>query len=220
MIGPPKIPQAEDLIAAYRILQSGDNVKISHWAIWSEWVRFDPRLGELLVARLASNWSKILPIELNQELQRSSWPQCFGVLIEQVLKYSKDLQKNKQLFRAWGGMVMFGVAPRNHELFFLGTRAPRPEPLRKTVALATAPYRKWGFLDQDPWINKAIASSNSSTSLSPAQRMAMIRQLSRDRHRHRLRPRELVAASGGQVSLRVAQMDLKSFQEFKKRRKN
>ena len=94
MKGLKKIPSTTQRLKAYKALQfSPHSVQIKELALWSQWVRLDPRLGEILVRHLGQFWSSINPQELNQTLQKQIWPSAFGVLVEQTLYYLVACEK-------------------------------------------------------------------------------------------------------------------------------
>ncbi|MEK6577958.1 MAG: hypothetical protein AABZ55_01915, partial [Bdellovibrionota bacterium] len=120
MKGLKEIPSDTTLSGAYSVLQNSSKTpSLREIALWSQWSRFDPRLGELLVSWIAKHWREIPPQNLNELIFQQPWPEAVGVLIENVkiLLPKKDL-----LFNHWSACVMSGVSPAPHEQFFIGLR--------------------------------------------------------------------------------------------------
>ena len=159
MKGLKKIPSFTQRLKAYKALQfSPHSVQIKELALWSQWVRLDPRLGEILVRHLGQFWSSIKPQELNQTLQKQVWPSAFGVLIEQTLYYlekSKTKAEDKKCFCRWSKHVMRNITPAPDELFFIGLYKAGGKKIKEECLYSIQPYRKWGYFAKDWLINKA-----------------------------------------------------------------
>jgi len=81
MKGLEKIPSHKALQKAYEKIYLNEGIQVSQIAKWSQWVRFDPRLGEILINYIEKNWKEINPVSLNKVLLKSPWPAAFGVLL-------------------------------------------------------------------------------------------------------------------------------------------
>ena len=159
MKGLKKIPSPTQRLKAYNTLQFSPHlVQIKELALWSQWVRLDPRLGEIVVGHIGQFWSHINPQELNQTLQKQVWPSAFGVLIEQALYYlekSKTKAEDKLHFCRWSKQVMNNIAPAGGELFFIGLYKVGGKKMKEEWVYSIKPYRKWGYFAKDWLINKA-----------------------------------------------------------------
>src|SRR4051812_43370242 len=103
MKGLAKIPSSSKLASAYKSLQS-DSFSERDLAIWSQWSRLDPRLGEILVKAISSTWKNLSPVKLNAEIKNQPWPAALGVLLD----FAKEeiLSDDKSLFKSWSNCVM------------------------------------------------------------------------------------------------------------------
>ena len=161
MKGLDKIPTQKNLLKAYKALQvlsPPSTVSIKTLALWSQWSRLDPRLGEILVQYLSRFWPYISPVALNQALKKEPWPSAFGVLINQV-PYC-DI-KNKAGFRQWSKSVMADIAPAPDELFFIGLYKIGGKQMKNECLYSLKSYRKWGYFAKDLLINKAGAPAQA-----------------------------------------------------------
>ena len=87
------IPNESSLTGAYSRLQAAlmakkkdraSRIKCSELAVWSQWTRFDARLGEILIDYLSRNWKRINGVNLNNQISKQPWPAILGVILEHV----------------------------------------------------------------------------------------------------------------------------------------
>jgi len=97
------------------------NVSHQAFVLSSQWVRFDPRLGEIMIKYLAKNWQDFNPMQLNHLLKATKWPAAFGVILSHVQVFEK--QPSDPLFDAWLNLVMTNLPRAENELFFINLRA-------------------------------------------------------------------------------------------------
>ncbi len=153
------IPGNKQLLSTYNKLQS-DKTKISikEITIWTQWVRFDPRLAEQLVSYLSRKWTNILPKDLNAEMIKQPWPAAIGLLIENIIIFKKhhDQESKQEIsnFTFWASIVMSGIGPSNNEQFFIGLRPLASKLMKRDVLLSLDFYRRWGYFGFDVLINK------------------------------------------------------------------
>ncbi len=137
-------------------------VETKKLALWSQWVRLDPRLGEIMIQYLFQVWPSTHPALLNKELKKQVWPSAFGVLIEHLpYYYSKKLKSkkwDKAFFQEWSECVMSDITPAPNEQFFIGLYKAGGKKMREECLYSLKLYRKWGYFAKDLLINKANKS--------------------------------------------------------------
>ena len=213
MKGLKKIPGQKELSRVYKILQFfPERARIQDLALWSQWTRIDPRLGELLVAHLSQHWKNINPVSLNLQLKRSVWPSTFGVLLEHISLYhsrhslSYKKKWNKKLFLHWSKCVMTDIPIAPDEQFFIGLYKAGGKQMKEECLYATKPYRRWGYFARDLMLNKARMLSN--TLISPLQRKAAIDELLKSCKKFTVR--DYLEKLDFQIHPRQAQRDLQN----------
>lgn len=207
MRGLKNIPTVAQLQKVYGNLQTSSTcLPLGHLALWACWVRFDPRLGEQWIEHLQKHWTKIHPLELNRYLQKQVWPAAAGPLLEQIPLFSQWSAKERHVFEAWSTCVMSGISAMPYQLYFIGLRSFGGEIARKDVMLSLKSYVRWGFYSRELLVNKAI-QKHCHTDLTPESRERVLASLidSQDR----IFVKDYIAAAGGAISIRQAQLDLK-----------
>ena len=165
MKGLIEIPNDEDLARAYRVFQTAaprENTTVApdQLALWAQWVRFDPRLGEQWIAYVARQWKQIEALRFNEQNRDQPWPAVVGVLLDQAAL----LQHERPLFRRWAALVLAGIsAERSPQQFFIGLRAFAGREMRKDVALSHPLYLKWGYFARDLMVRSPSGTSRHST---------------------------------------------------------
>lgn len=210
MNGLLNIPNEVQLLQAYEKLQFNPaQIKVAELALWSQWVRFDPRIGELIVRFYVKHWQSIHPHLLRQELLIQPWPQTMGVIFEFV-----DLLLDSHLlFRAWAQFVTVGFPPlKNAELFFVGVFQFAGKQSKLDAEYALRPFLKWGYLSSHPLIDVSISKTNLAcrqvTLLDSTKRQKILQKLQQEKNR--ITVFDYQSACGmGVLGLRQAQRDLK-----------
>ena len=124
---------------------------------YSQWVRLDPRWGEVMVEHIGRHYRQYPVTSLNTPLKSVVWPQAFGVLLNHVPFYFKKQGLNKRMepFKKWSGQVMKGIPPARGELFFIGLYGVGTKMALREVSQAILAYKTWGYFGRDLMINKA-----------------------------------------------------------------
>ncbi len=208
MKGLVQIPRARDLEAAYAHLQSSARAGTApipeKVALMSQWARFDPRLGEQLVAHLGFVWRKLGPLELHEELRHQPWPSSMGVILLETL--DSIPKKDRALFRGWMALVMGGVELAPDEHYFIGLRSPGSRLMFEDTLRSHRSYRRWGYFGREALVNKAVARAGDSSRIDSKTRRRILDELLSTRER--ITVREYREALEGAVTRRVAELDL------------
>lgn len=208
MKGLYKIPTQVDLAKAYNQLQSFKSkrkaIEENQIALWSQWTRFDPRLGEILADYLLKNWESLNPVQLNSEIKKLPWPAALGVILET----SKLLiEKNRfSIFSAWSTLVMSGIKLADNEQFFIGLNKLLGAKMMREVMYPLKIYRKWGYLSSDPMINKALLNQRK-TIMPKAVRLALLNESLRNKKS--ITVSDYMNLLAGSLNRRQAERDLK-----------
>lgn len=155
--GLEKIPGVHDLATAYDDLLGHFKNEIvlppKSFAIYSQWTRFDSRLGEICVQYLLKNWRRMNPAQLHTELSKLPWPAVIGVLAEFVER-QLITTPDEALFKNWKILVTTGFANTDWEQFFIGKRRIGGRAMFEDARFSLEEYRKWGYLSREILINK------------------------------------------------------------------
>lgn len=205
MKGLESIPQSKDLVAAYNQLQSGplDETKLIGNLSFA---RFDPRLAEILVEKVATDWQKIDPYKLNTQLINLPWPATLGVILENAQAL---LPKTLKLpFNRWKKFAMTDVRPASGELFWIGVFTFGSNAVRAQFEKSLKPYLRWGYFGDEWLANKARSKKPSKTLISQAHRMRVLKEVAETLPRFYLK--DYLHALSHQVQKRTAELDLKN----------
>ncbi|MCB0386504.1 MAG: hypothetical protein KDD43_14015 [Bdellovibrionales bacterium] len=203
MKGLIRYPQTEDLAKAIHVLQTGREIETTNLALFSQWSRLDPRVGEVLVQFVFHHWREIEPLSLNQELHKQPWPAAMGVILEFV-----DLQlksPDRSCFRHWAALVMNGVTKQSGwPQFFHGFRSLGGKLMLDDARFSLSPYRKWGFVSQELLVktDKKLRRNPWSKEV----RLVLLRDLLQ--RQKRIRIAEYLQLLHYQISTRQAERDL------------
>lgn len=189
------IPCLPELELAYDKLLT-KKVSPREVAQYSQWCRFDPRLGEIWITFLLQQWKTIPPISLNTEILALPWPAAVGVLLEFAKK------KGDSVFCAWCEIVLSGVTPVSGEQFFIGLRQLGGVLMLEDAQFGSEEYRRWGYLAREPLLAK-----EPQVVFSKETRREILKSLLAQSNR--IRTRDYWEATGRSQSLRQAERDLK-----------
>ena len=202
-------PSTRQLKTAYSILQN-KRTKVSDQklALYSQWVRLDPRLGEIMIQHIAQFWMQYNPIELNRQIQLQIWPSVFCVLLEQVPFYfeQKKIKINFSLFQKWANCVKDSIVPAPNQLFFVSLYPLGSKRLIESATHATQIYKKWGFFEKDLLINKAIPPKK--TLIPTEQRKLILEELLKKKQK--ITVKDYLRELNFQIHIKQAQRDLKA----------
>jgi len=181
MHGLEALPQIADLKNAYEKLQFHIPTPPTEkeLALYSQWARFDARLGEIWIDHLANDWKKLNPISLNEELLRLPWPAAAGVLLEFVSNKIRDRSVRDHLL-TWMHSVLYGIKPAPFQMFYISGRKPGSPSMLEDSELPLQEYRRWGFLARDSLVGK---QSFDRGELSPDIRKKYLKKLCSSRMR-------------------------------------
>ena len=214
MKGLCKIPDEKKITQAYRKLKyKSEEVLLKDLALYSQWARLDPRLGEMVIEHLAFCWEDINPIQFNYNIKKQVWPSALGALLAQIPFYylQKDISWNKELFLNWKKCVMTNIPPATDEQFFIGIYKVGGKLMKEECFHAIKPYRQWGYFAKDLLINKAEPPTR--TLLSSAQRQVIINSLIKKKKK--LTVQDYLEEINFQIHPRQAQRDLKNHPQLK-----
>ena len=202
MKGLSRIPSNRLLKVAYQALLHDGMVNERKIALWSQFVRFDPRLGEILVNYLRLHWELLNPSILNKELKCQPWPQSAGVLTEFARKLIPKSQK--KIFGFWSNIVTSGVSTLPSGQFFIGLRSMAGPLMRDDARFSSTEYSRWGFLSRENLVSKNTVSLH----LLQETRFEIIKTLLRSKKYFRVL--EYLEALNFSILRRQAQRDLAS----------
>ena len=150
------LPQLKVLEQAYRKIQTApESISESDLALWSQWTRFDPRLGEQWISTVIERWRSLSPLKLNEALRSQPWPAAAGPLFEQARVFWDWNREERRLFQSWCRLVMSGICPAQWEQYFIGLRAIAGEAMRRDAYAPLRTYTRWGYLGREVLLNKA-----------------------------------------------------------------
>lgn len=197
-----RIPTEEDLSVAYdSLLPSAEILAVPELVRYALWSRFDPRLGEIWLTYVHTNWKAYNPIDLRVQILESAWPAVTGVLLD----FAKSAHVKDTLFGLWASLVTEGLPKSNNELFFIGLRQLGGKAMFEDAAYSSEEYRKWGFLGRESLINK-----KQKLVVRPPVRLLMLDALIESNPRNRIRTADYWSLLGKCISKRQAERDLKN----------
>jgi len=222
MRGLQALPQLGDLKQAYQRLSEKPQVTESELALWSQWVRFDARLGEILVQYLVGHWRTIHSITLNQKIGLQPWPAALGVILDFVENgvsgdsvhssiSSSIIEQN--LFRAWKATVLSGVKSISPQLFFLDTGRMGGVFQLQAARFPLQEYLNWGFLSREVLLGKPAEKNFRTHHYSQEVRHRVLSDLIQQSGR--LTVSDYLSHLQNSISIRTAERDLKSHQKLK-----
>lgn len=219
MKGLTSIPSEKNLFTAYESLQN-HAPSMNQLALWTQWVRFDPRLGEIFCKYLNQHWKEISPLDFNKELHLQPWPQAIGPIIEHTQLLLN--RRERCFFSSWKRLVTANFSRNSTpELYFIGLRKFAGKAMREDAVLSHQAYSRWGYLGREVLVNKWKQVSNESehgrTLLSADVRGQKLKELLKIRDSFTVNDyREFL---GNAVSRRIAEMDLKKHPKIQSRGK-
>ena len=216
MKGLKKIPSIKQLTKAYSVLQNIKKEKIleKQLALYSQWSRLDPRLGEIMVQHLSWCWKQYHPIKLNSIIRLQAWPSALGVLLNHVPIYyqqKEKIWKEVDFFKKWSNCVMDSIPSAKNELFFINIYSAGSRFMYREAVCSTQIYKTYGFLGKELLINKA--KSVQRTLIPAPQRKVILNELLKTKKT--LTVREYLSELNFQIHHKQAQRDLKNHPKLK-----
>ena len=214
------LPQLADLEKAYfhfqsaskRNLQANPVQECELFALYSQWTRFDSRLGEICVDYLATHWKNLNPLQLRNAFLTQPWKAVFGVLTE-FTEIRLMANSELSLFKAWKSLVLDGVEKANWEQFFIGKRRIAGNSMLEDAQFAIEEYKKWGYLSREVLITKSSVTvappdrcNAKKFSYSIATRKQILKKLLE--FHPRITTGQYLDAIGQSISKRQAERDL------------
>ncbi len=209
-IGLSKIPGLDDLSAAYEALQHRPkSITIDTLALFTQWARFDSRLGEILVRFLFQQWEQTNPMDLKKALLKQPWPQAGAVILE-FCQHLFDLRSSKlRDFKIWQKLVLSDIQMAQWEQFYIGQRRIGSKSMLEDALFPYSEYQKWGYLGREAlFVTKKRTDKKSRFSINPETRRRIIKSLFATHSR--ITVKLYLEALGYSISIRQAERDLKS----------
>lgn len=207
------VPTTQSIQLAFDDLIQSQRKKLtltySQWALYARWARFDPRLAELWVLAVKTNWRELAPVVFREENLKLPIPATVGLLLEHVSVLLSD-ETERVLFGLWKKVIQFEVPLATHENFFIGVREFASSGMVQDAEQSLKVYLKWGFLGRDMLVNKFSErqAAQPKTYLDASRRALILNRLLKTRRPFRIE--DYIQACGGAVSRRVAQKDLEN----------
>lgn len=206
MKGLIQIPSLNDLIKAYNDLQSQDLTE-KNLLDYFQWVRFDPRLGEILVQKIFHDWKSLNPFKIYQGLQGTVWPSVMGVLLDSV--QIKILKNESKSFQAWKTSILYKMNKAEFQQFFIGLSAFAGKKVSEQVENSNKIFKKWNFYGNQLLYNKEKNQKNDKSLYSKADRLNKLNQYL-GKNKKRITVNDYLKIFPVPISRRVAEMDLKN----------
>ena len=211
MKGLKRIPSTRQLTKVYLMLQDVKKEKIpeKQLALYSQWSRLDPRLGEIIVQHLAWCWKQYHPIKLNSAIRSQVWPASLGVLLNHVPIHYQQKEKSWKefdFFKKWTDCVMDSVPLAQNELFFINLYHPNSRFLHREAFHSTRIYKQYGYLGKELLINKAKPAHKTLIPLK--QRKIILNELLKTKKA--LTVKEYLRELSFQIHHKQAQRDLQN----------
>lgn len=213
-------PSQKQLENAYSHLLGAQSVLETQWVMYSRYSRYDPRLAEIWIKRMAKEWKKLSPLMLQEKNIKEFSPATLGVLLEQLYMYLVDLQ-SKKIFYKWKELVMCDVKPSQGENFLIGIYPFASKAMLEQAEAPHISFKKWGFSGADILVNKylKVQQTKQKTGLSKKVRKTMLDRFiaaQKKAGHFKFKLNDYVQFCGGHISTRVAQLDLLSAKHIRR----
>jgi len=214
MKGFTSLPSKKEQLRLYNIMQSKlKPVPEEQFIQAAQISRFDPRLGEITVQRLFSDWQNLNPMKLAQLNLQSIWPQCLAVLLGHVkLLLKEENREEAKLFEHFMKLSTAQVKPLPYQSFSIGLYSPGGK-LQKEKSLFPHPvFSRWGFYETDLFIR--FSPEHQSTTLDAHTRKNILKNLLQKQKQ--IKVEDYIRACRGAIHRRQAERDLNDFFKLKK----
>lgn len=210
MNGLEKIPTAKNLVLAYNELQ-GKKLSLQTLLTYFQWARFDPRLAEIITAKVISDWKQINPFELNLKLRTTTWPRTLAVILDMAALGIKP--QDRLNFKIWKTCATSNLQSGPDEVFFIGVFSFAGKQMKLASERSHHIFRKWNYLGQDVFLNKVQSLKIEKTLIDKNRRREILKNLLTTKTL--ISVNDYLYALESPVSKRVAQLDLKKFPGIK-----
>lgn len=206
MKGLSQIPSQNDLIKSYNELQSLGLNEISLLKYF-QWVRFDPRLGEILVQKLLLDWKSLNPFLIYQGLQDKDWPSVMGVLLDSV--QIQILKKDVKNFQAWKSTILYKMRKTEFQQFFIGLSAFAGKKVRDQVESSNTIFKRWNYYGNQLFFNKEKNKNFEKSLYGKTDRLSKLDEFLL-KNKSRITVNDYLKILPIPISRRLAEMDLKN----------
>lgn len=214
MKGLMQIPNSAQLLKAYNEILGEELHSIDKLCEYIQWIRFDPRLGEILVHFLFKKWKKINPIKFNKEILKQTWPALAGVVFETVRLLIPKSQK--KLFDLWMKTTLLDVKAEPEQLLYVGIYKLGSSKALIEAQKGISLYRKWGFLSSELLINKEtffFSNQKAPTVYQKKSRQILLRNFIKDHQQFTVK--DYLEYLEYKIHIRSAQKDLHNCPQLK-----
>jgi hypothetical protein len=198
-------PTRAELRKTYDRFLRRERLNERFFASTSQWVRVDPRLGEIWCENFVKDFDRLDPRGFRAELARVAFPQVVGVLIEQVIRYYGLPRERRAEVKNFLRFVMDGIPRVPYQDFFIGVSPLGAKSVREVSESPSIPFVRYGFYERTIFRNKG--SVQVSTDLGRKVRRRILEGFL-DRQTGRFTVEDYLHALPAEASRRVAQLDL------------
>ena len=193
------IPSIQDREKAYNQLLHAQplNPSVIELARYSQWARFDPRLGEIWVDYVRHHWKSINPSDLALALRKEAWPSAAAVLLEFTSQHPPS-----SALPHWCKVITNGIEKDGAGQFYVGLRQLGGDAMLEDVLFSMNEYRSWGYFAREDLLHRRI-----NIPLPKDQRLEILKGLLQTSPR--ITTADYWVAIGKCVSKRQAERDLK-----------
>ena len=208
------VPSSSELESAYHSLINEKPLSNEIWIHYSKMCRFDPRIAEAWIKKMARDWEKIPANTLREINLKSNSPATLGVLLEQIEDYLIK-KENKKLFQLWKLNVLYQTPKCFGESFLIGVHPFASKKMLSDAEYPLRSFQEWGFSGSDIFVNKAMSQSKikKTTGLKPDTRMRKLKEFLAECRKNkttRFTIEDYLTYFNHLVSRRIAQLDLQS----------
>lgn len=198
-------PHPSELLTAYNRFLLQESIDESFFVSTSQWVRVDPRLGEIWCSTFLKEFSRLNPAHFKKLMETVPFPQVIGVLIEQSIRHYVRASPVRRDLRNFLRYVMDGLAPVAYQDFFIGLAPLGANSVRAAAEIPGTEFAKYGFYGNT--VFRTHGSGRDSTSLRAKARKPLLEKFLKSQTSQFTVDDYLKSLPVG-ASRRVAQMDL------------
>ena len=203
------LPSHLDLERAYRRLQSKApylDSELPMFLEYAEWVRMDPRLGEIWLSKFKISWRTFSVLGFNDIVRKLTWPAVVGVLLEQFHTY-EIVAEERLMFSHWKKIAMYGVDVVPYQIFFIGLSPLVSKSVDEASVAPLKSFSVWGFYGREVFLNKSQTRKPHRIEVSRESREQILNSLLDQKPR--IQMKDYLEALGRPIPRRTAELDLK-----------